>query len=280
MRKLIINADDLGISKEVNQKIEECIKLGCITSSTLMANAPAFDDGVRIAKQYPQISVGVHLNLIEFSPLTNRDVFTKHGIVGNEGHFIEGAIFCITIDEELKNAVFEEWDAQITKVEQAGLIPSHCDSHQHTHTIPALCDVLCKVLDKHNINHVRLAIVPSVCLILREKKQPIKHIRNNGAVRPPKRNFISRRLRFFILKYKSIRWNHSISNVFSTTHCCYAFRHFYYDSKFLSLGNGESTIELMCHPGHKAYQDETDKLMRNKTWLPTNYKLFSYKDLR
>ena len=72
MRRLIINSDDLGMSCEVNKQIEDCIRLGCITSSTLMANAPAFDGGVRIAKQYPQISVGVHLNIIEFAPLTNQ----------------------------------------------------------------------------------------------------------------------------------------------------------------------------------------------------------------
>ena len=90
MRRLIINADDLGISKDVNKQIEECIHIGCITSSSLMANGPAFEDGIRIAKQYPQISVGVHLNIVEFTPLTNADIFRKHGVLDSEGAFIEG----------------------------------------------------------------------------------------------------------------------------------------------------------------------------------------------
>ena len=77
--KVIINADDLGISLDVNRRIEECINMGVVSSTTLLVNAPAFDDGVRIAKQHTQVSVGIHLNLIEFAPLTNSDVFKKYG---------------------------------------------------------------------------------------------------------------------------------------------------------------------------------------------------------
>ena len=89
MKKIIINADDLGYSLWVNGEIERCIVSGVVTSSTLMANAPGFKDGVRIAKQYPHISIGVHLNLVEFAPLTNLEIFRKHGIVGGDGNFIE-----------------------------------------------------------------------------------------------------------------------------------------------------------------------------------------------
>lgn len=77
MRRLIINADDLGMSAEVNAQIEKGITLGVLTSSSLMANAPEFNDGVRIAKQYPRVSVGVHLNIIEYAPLTNQEIFKK-----------------------------------------------------------------------------------------------------------------------------------------------------------------------------------------------------------
>ena len=116
MRKLIINADDLGMSQEQNEQIRQCIELGVITSSTLMANGPFFNEGVKIAKRYPQISVGVHLNIIEFTPLTNEGIFRKHGMLDADGNFIEGAAFVVPMDEELKQAVFEEWDAQISKV--------------------------------------------------------------------------------------------------------------------------------------------------------------------
>lgn len=278
MRSLIINADDLGMSLEVNKQIEECIRRGCITSSTLMANAPAFEDGVRIAKQYPQISVGVHLNLIEFAPLTNVNLFKKYKVVDDDGCFIEGALFCVPIDEELRKAVFEELDAQITKVEQAGLIPTHCDSHEHTHTITALRDVLCRVMDKHHITKVRRKGVPSIRIMLKERKRPSVVLDKSKAVQPPKRNVIYRRFHLFAVKWDCYRWNRIMSNRYVTTDCFYAFRNFYEYRNIINLGNSNSVIELMCHPGHRSYQSETDNMMNEVSWRD-GYKLVSYRDL-
>jgi predicted glycoside hydrolase/deacetylase ChbG (UPF0249 family) len=279
MRKLIINADDLGISLKVDSTIERCIKEGVVTSSTLISNAPAFEDGVRIAKQYPKVSVGVHLNLIEFAPLTNLEVFKEHGIVGTDGHFIEGAIFVVKVDDELKKAIFEEWDAQICKVESAGIIPTHCDSHQHTHTIPSLLEPLCRVLEKHNISKVRRKSIPSIFLMLKEKRKPSVSLDKSNAIVHPKRNVVYRRLHTFISKYKSIKWNHQVGNRFAITNSFFAFRHFYGNHNILHLGGFSAIIELMCHPGHEAYQEETESLMNAKCWLNEKYKLISYRDI-
>ena len=280
MRRLIINADDLGISQEVDIQIEECIRRGVITSSTLMANAPAFYDGIRIAKQYPQISVGVHLNLIEFAPLTNTDIFKKHGVVDDAGNFIEGAIFCVHIDDELKQAVFEEWDAQINKVKSAGVIPTHCDSHQHTHTIPAFRNVLCQVLNKHGIHCVRRKYVPSIRLMLRQKNRPTVKLDKSKAMLPPKRNVFYRRLHIFMVIRNCRKWNKQMLTQYTMTDGFFHFNSFYYDKKVLDMGGCNATIELMCHPGLKAFQDETDILMHDKSWIACNeYKLVSYKEL-
>ena len=204
MRKLIINADDLGMSEEQNKQIQQCIALGVITSSTLMANGPYFKAGVGIAKDNPQISVGVHLNIIEFAPLTNEDVFRKHGMVDDAGNFIEGAAFVVSIDEELKQAIYEEWDAQICKVESAGIVPSHCDSHEHTHTRTELFEVLCRVIDKHQIRRVRRRIIPSIRLMMRAKHQPAAvHYDKSKAFKGKKHSVIYRRIHLFVVKYKS-----------------------------------------------------------------------------
>lgn len=279
MRKLIINADDLGISPEVNAKIEECINMGVITSSTLMANAPAFDDGVRIAKQYHQISIGVHLNIIEFAPLTNIDVFKKYGVVGEDGNFIEGAIYCVRIDKELKQAIFEEWDAQITKIQLAGITPTHCDSHQHTHTIQALLEPLCKVMKKHGIRCVRRKKEPSVLQMLCERRRPAVRLDKSKAMAPPKRNIFYRRFHLFSIIRECRKWNNSIGKGFNTTNSFFAFNSFFYDRSALRLGGRKAVIELMCHPGLKAYQNETDNLMKGLSWLPKNYNLITYKEL-
>lgn len=281
MRQLIINADDLGMSHEVNQQIEECINIGCITSSTLMANAPAFDEGVRIAKQYPHISVGVHLNLIEYAPLTNSDVFKKYGIVGENGCFIEGAIFNVPIEEALKKAIHEEWDAQISKIEMMGLSPTHCDSHEHTHTILDLQEVLCQVMDKHHIKRVRRRVVPSIRLMLRAKRQvETIQIGKKVEIQPKKRNVIYRRFHLFVVKYQSWRWNNNLAKKYSMTNSFSSFRDFYLNRDILYLGGENSSIELMCHPGNKFFDSETNCLMNDESWFNDSYELISYHQLK
>lgn len=280
MRKIIINADDLGMSVEVNSQIEKSIKLGVVTSSTLMANAPEFDEGVRIAKQYANVSVGVHLNIIEFAPLTNLAVFRKHGIVGDDGQFIDGAIFKVPIDRELSQAIFDEWDAQITKVENAGIAPTHIDSHQHTHTIVALQDVLCCILDKHHIERVRRKIIPSIRLMLRAKKQPkIVELDKSKVATSPKRGIVYRRFHVFVVKYSSMRWNREMASKYSMTNAFFSFRDFYMNRDLLNLGGKNSTVELMCHPGNRPFNQESEMLMKDTSWLDKSYKLISYHKL-
>lgn len=276
MRKLIINADDLGYSEEVNSQIEECIKSGVITSSTLLANAPSFEDGVRIAKQYPQISVGVHLNLVEFAPLTNVDIFKKHGVVGDDGNFLDGAIFVVSIDDELKQAVFEEWDAQLSKIIGVGLVPSHADSHQHTHTITALRDVLCKVLDKYDIERVRCKSIPSIRLMLLGSKKVSVVLDKSNAVQTKRRNILCKLFRFFMIKFQSCLWNYKMKKRYHMTYAYYALRFFYADRSILKLGGRFSIIELMCHPGQPPFQNETEILKDINTWLPKTFSKISY----
>ncbi len=280
MRRIIINADDLGMSSEVNAQIERCINLGVVTSSTIMANAPKFEEGVRIAKQYSHVSVGVHLNLIEFAPLTNLTTFRKHGLLGEDGNFLEGAIFNTSIDDELLQTIFEEWDAQITKVEDAGVFPTHVDSHQHTHTIAELQDVLCRVMDKHKIKKVRRKIVPSIRLMLRARRQPkIVELNKREAIVPQRRGVIYRLFHVFSVKYSSMKWNRKMASKYIMADAFYSFRSFYANRGLLNLGGRYSTIELMCHPGNKPFDQESEVLMKDKRWLDKSFLLTSYQDM-
>lgn len=280
MRRIIINADDLGMSPEVNAQIERCINLGVVTSSTLMANAPEFEEGVRIAKQYPHVSIGVHLNIIEFAPLTNLDVFEKHGVVGNDGCFIEGAVFNTPVDDELRQAIFEEWDAQISKVENAGICPTHVDSHEHTHTMVLLQDVLCRVLDKHGIKKVRRKVIPSIRLMWRSRRQPkIVELDKSKAKTSKKRSIVYRRFHIFAVRYSSKRWNRIMCSKYSMADAFFSFRDFYANRDILNLGGQSSTIELMCHPGNRPFNLESEIMMKDTEWLDDNYMLTSYHKL-
>lgn len=279
MRKLIINADDLGYSTDVDLQIEKGFQKGLVTSSTLMANAPGFLDGVRIAKKYNKVSIGVHLNLVEFSPLTNVEIFKKHRIVGDDGNFIDGAIFVRPINDELRQAVYEEWDAQINKIKNSGIEPSHLDSHQHTHTIQELQKVLIDIMSKHNIVKVRRKSVPSIRKMLFGNKYiKVVHDKSN-AVQAPKRNVLYRRFHLFVIKFQNNKWNYVMSKQHKMADSFYAFRDFYMNKNLLNLGHNGSVIELMCHPGQKAFDQETEKLMKDSSWIPKGYELTNYTEL-
>lgn len=275
--QVIVNADDLGISLDVNRRIEECIKLGVVSSTTLLVNAPAFDDGIRIAKLYPKVSVGIHLNLIEFAPLTNVGVFREYGVVDEDGFFIEGAIFVANCrDARLRKAIFEEWDAQISKFKAAGINPTHIDSHEHTHAIIALQDVLCEVMDKHGIKRIRRKMIPSIRLMLKGRKQTdsVKLDKSKAVVRK-KHNALYRRFHLFVTKYQSIKWNREMAKRFIVTDSFYAFRVFYSSREVIHFGK---TLELMCHPGHISYQTETEGLLNPSKWNK-GIAIISYNDL-
>src|ERR1700733_1674189 len=69
MKKLIINADDFGMSQEVNEGTKKGIEQGIITSVSVMANMPFFEDAVRFLRKHPKVSVGLHFNITEGKPL-------------------------------------------------------------------------------------------------------------------------------------------------------------------------------------------------------------------
>jgi predicted glycoside hydrolase/deacetylase ChbG (UPF0249 family) len=69
VRRLIINADDFGLTRGVNQAIVEGNQRGTITSATLMATGPAFDEAVELAQSCPSLSVGCHVVLVDGVPV-------------------------------------------------------------------------------------------------------------------------------------------------------------------------------------------------------------------
>ena len=126
MRKLIINADDFGLSEAVNYGILKGFQEGVVTSATIMANMPAFDHAVALAKANPELHVGVHLNVTCYQPLlkTHSTLIEKDGYFRNQRYLDE-------FDEE---EIYQEMKAQIEKVLDSGLEIDHLDSHHHVHT--------------------------------------------------------------------------------------------------------------------------------------------------
>jgi len=159
MKRLIVNADDFGWSEVVNRGIVEAYRNGIVTSTTLLANGAAFDDAVRLARQERRLGVGVHLNLSDGAPLLPR--WEVPSLVNEQGHFFGGPMKLVArmLAGRLRAAEVEtEWDAQIGKVEKAGIQPTHLDGHKHVHMLPALFPIALRVARRHAIPAVRVSI--------------------------------------------------------------------------------------------------------------------------
>jgi len=153
--RLIINADDLGRSREVNNAIAELFAEGLITSATLMANAPFLEDAIRKVPAFCRRSLGIHLNITEFRPLTAHPAW--RGWLDEQGWFSLEAFRTRPLSSGLKAAIYAEWTAQINRVRALGLEISHLDSHHDVHLDLRLFGVLKRVQFQTGLRKVRLA---------------------------------------------------------------------------------------------------------------------------
>jgi predicted glycoside hydrolase/deacetylase ChbG (UPF0249 family) len=151
--KLIVNADDFGISEAVNRGIVDAHDHGIVTSTSLMATGPAFEHAVELARSRPRLAVGVHLTLTEQRPLT-----AARGLVTAEGTFPRHTAQLLrrTIGKRMPLPdVHRELDAQIRRVRDAGMAISHLDGHQHVHVLPGVARVVADLAAVHGISAVR-----------------------------------------------------------------------------------------------------------------------------
>jgi chitin disaccharide deacetylase len=152
---IIVNADDLGASIEINSEIFELMQTGVVTSATLMANAPGFEDAVRQIPHFPECSFGVHLNLTSFAPLSHsRDL---DPVLDKTGHLTK-RLLKLPITPSLREALLLELTTQVQRAFDAGVPVSHFDSHLHIHTIPKLFPVLKSMQRQFAIRKVRSTI--------------------------------------------------------------------------------------------------------------------------
>jgi hopanoid biosynthesis associated protein HpnK len=156
MKELILNADDFGLTRGVNEGIIRAHREGILTSATLMANGPAFDDAVERAKQNPKLGVGCHLVLVggpavaprgEISSLADPDGRLPRSIGVLVAKLSSGRVRIKDVETELR--------AQIEKTLRAGIEPTHLDTHKHSHAHPQVLGALGRVAREFGISRVR-----------------------------------------------------------------------------------------------------------------------------
>ncbi|MCX5853518.1 MAG: ChbG/HpnK family deacetylase [Deltaproteobacteria bacterium] len=162
MKRLIINADDLGADVARNAGIFEAIEAGAVTAASILVNGPAFPDVLhRIASsRCHHISFGVHLNLTEGTPLSPG----LTSITGPDGCFCGKAkahrLLMRKGDKGLEEEIREEFAAQIQALRDAGVRIDHVDGHQHVHIFPAVIDATVRAGREFGILWIRLPEEP------------------------------------------------------------------------------------------------------------------------
>lgn len=166
-KKFILNADDFGMSKAFNKAVLDGYHNGFLSSASICANGNEFDAAVHeIIPECPNLGMGVHLNIIEGNSLLNGEKFNNSYLklihLSNNQNFLQETEkeFRLQIEKVLK----------FTKVD-------HLDSHVHTHGIPKIFELTCKLAKEYGIQQVRTQyekfyLVPDISKHLNLKYPP------------------------------------------------------------------------------------------------------------
>jgi chitin disaccharide deacetylase len=162
-RRLIVNADDLGRTTGINDGIFAAHRDGIVTSATLMVCYPAAHDAASRLAEHPALGVGLHLQMSGGRPLLESSAVPS--LVDADGNLPrrpEGLGGAQRADVE------REARAQLARfVELAGRLPTHLDSHHHSHRVPVVRDVVADLAVEHGLP-VRNAS-PEVAAVLRAR---------------------------------------------------------------------------------------------------------------
>jgi predicted glycoside hydrolase/deacetylase ChbG (UPF0249 family) len=222
-KQLVVNADDFGFTPDVNQGIVEAHRQGILTAATMMANGAAFDDAVQLARETPSLDLGCHLVLIGGRSL------------------VTGKPFPLTVKQLLSALLlrqirpYEELAAQVRRIADQGIEPSHLDTHKHTHLAPPVLEAVARIGKEFGIPWVR-----------RPFDFPLHAL--GGSV-PRLRRLTSRALGLCRRRFHRVLESHGCR---TTDH----FAGFQITGRFHTAELVElmglipaGTTELMCHPG-------------------------------
>jgi predicted glycoside hydrolase/deacetylase ChbG (UPF0249 family) len=168
--RLIVNADDFGLTPGVNRAIGELHAAGALTSATLMANGAAFDDAVAIAHRHPTLGVGCHVVLTDGTPLSPPETIPT--LLGPDGRTFRPSLasfFLAVLAGRVSEAeIAHEAQAQIERLQQNGITPTHIDTHKHTHILPGVARPLLAVAERLGIPAIRNPFEPAWSIALGE----------------------------------------------------------------------------------------------------------------
>ena len=155
--RLIINADDFGLTPGINRAILELHQAGVLSSATLMATGPTFEQAAALAVSTPTLGTGCHLVFVDGIPISHPlDIPTLLGADGKTFRPSALDFAQAVLRGTIRPAdLARETQAQIQKLQRAGVDVTHIDSHKHTHLFPSVARTVLHIAQRCGVPAVR-----------------------------------------------------------------------------------------------------------------------------
>jgi len=157
MRRLIVNADDLGLSKSINEGIARAFRDGIVTYMSVIPTGDAFDDAAQVVNDLALKEIGAHLALTETAPLSDRS--SVRTLTATGGRFFRGygrffpRYLLGMID---KGQIYAELKAQMDALRALNIPVTNLSSHEHVHIIPGILSLFMQLAREYKIPSIRL----------------------------------------------------------------------------------------------------------------------------
>lgn len=163
MSRLIVNADDFGLTAGVNRAVAELHKAGVLTSATLMSRAAATDNAIEMALSTPSLGVGCHVVLVDGEPALKPAELPSlvDARTGRFQHKLSAFVQRLLAGRILEAEIESEAAAQIALLQSRGLRLTHIDTHKHTHMFPAVLRPVLRAAKAAGIHAVRNPFEPA-----------------------------------------------------------------------------------------------------------------------
>ena len=162
MGRLIVNADDFGLTQGVNRAIMELHGVGLVTSTSLMARASATGEAMELARSTPSLGVGCHVVLADGEPVLKPEQIPSL-VDTRTGQFLPtlGAFLLRLFTGRIRaEEIAAEAAAQIEQLQRNGVRLTHIDTHKHTHMFPAVLRPVLRAARAAGVHAVRFPFEP------------------------------------------------------------------------------------------------------------------------
>lgn len=258
MRRLIVNADDFGLTEGVNAAVVELNRAGALTSATLMATANSFNEAVSDAKTLPSLGVGCHIVLVDGTPALPAEKIPSliDPSAPNNAQFrpkLSGFVTDLLRGRISDSEIEVEATAQIQKLKAAGIAVTHVDTHKHTHMFPRVLRPLLRAALACGVKAIRNPFEPNWSL---------NATANAGHVR---------KMQVRLLRSQSASFTQEVTRagLHTTDGAIGVLATGTLDAqtiRSLLVAMPDGTWELVCHPGYNdaALQQERTRLLASR----------------